>query len=101
MSTMKVFYFDGYGRAEPIRMLLKYVGQEFEDVRYTREEWNKVKEEGKFEFGQVPAVEWDGKMYTQTYSILRSLGAANGLYSTDPITMWKIDSTIDAMNDMG
>ena len=100
MSTMKVFYFDGHGRAESIRIMLTYLEQPFEDIRLTGEEIGKYKAEGKFEFGQVPAVEWEGKMYTQTNSILRAIGANNGLYSTDPHTMWRIDSTIDALSDM-
>ena len=101
--SFKVYYFDGYGRAEAIRFLLKYLDAEFEDHRLTGEEFGKLKAEGKFEFGQVPALEWDGKMYSQTNSILRAIGSNNGLYPavTDPVTMWKIDSLIDAQEDIG
>ena len=81
-------------------MLLSHVKQEYEDVRLSNEEFTKMKTEGKLEFGQVPAVEWDGVMYTQTHAILRAIGHNNGLYSTDPITMWKIDSIIDATGDL-
>lgn len=48
---MKLYYFDGQGRAECIRMLLNHVKQEFEDIRLTSEEFGKLKAEGKFEFG--------------------------------------------------
>lgn len=57
MTTTKVYYFQGYGRAEPIRMLLAHAKEQFEDIQYSFEEWAKVKAEGKFEFGQLPAVE--------------------------------------------
>ena len=100
MSEYKVYYFDTYGYAECIRILLDYVKANWEDVRLSREEFQKLKADGKFEFGQVPALEHEGKVYTQTMAILRSLGANNGLYSPDPITMWKIDSIIDAIKDI-
>ena len=43
MPAYKVIYFDARGRAEPTRMMLAHAGQEFEDVRYTSEEWGKNK----------------------------------------------------------
>jgi glutathione S-transferase len=43
MPAYKLIYFDGKGRAEAIRLALTVAGQEFEDVRYSREEWEKVK----------------------------------------------------------
>jgi glutathione S-transferase len=80
-------------------MLLHHAKQEFEDVRYSFEEWAKVKAEPKFEFGQLPAVEWEGETFTQSAAILRALGSKYGYYTTDPVLMWKIDSTIDALSD--
>ena len=47
MGKYKVVYFDFTGRAETTRMLLHMAGQEFEDVRYSREEWPKYKD-GKY-----------------------------------------------------
>lgn len=61
---MKLYYFDGYGRAESIRMLLSHAKQEFEDIRLSKEEFAPLKAEGKFEFGQLPGLEIDGVMYT-------------------------------------
>lgn len=59
--SIKVYYFDIYGRAEPIRMLLTHAKQEFEDVRINGEQLAELKTSGKLEFGQVPAAEHDGK----------------------------------------
>ena len=60
---MKLYYFDIYGKAEAIRMLLNHAKVEFEDCRISKEEFAKMKEEGKLEFGQLPVVEHDGKFY--------------------------------------
>ena len=48
---MKLYYFDVYGRAEAIRMLLNHAKVEFEDVRFQKEEWPKMKAELDLEFG--------------------------------------------------
>jgi hypothetical protein len=61
--SIKLWYFDGYGRAEAIRMMLTYLEAPFEDIRVNYEELAKLKAEGILEFGQLPAVEWEGKMY--------------------------------------
>ena len=42
-------YFDGRGRAEPIRMLFKYANIEFEDKRIQMEKWGDLKA-GKWNF---------------------------------------------------
>ena len=43
MPNYKLMYFDSKGRAEVIRMALTVAGQEFEDKRFAREEWQTVK----------------------------------------------------------
>ena len=62
-SEMKVIYFDVYGRAEPLRMLLNHAKVEFEDVRINRPDWPQFKEANaeKLEFGQAPVLEDHGK----------------------------------------
>ena len=41
----------------------------------------------------------DGKHFAQSWAILRYLGRRFGYYSEDPETAWRIDSTIDAVDD--
>ena len=50
----KLHYFNFYGRAESIRILLNHAKIPFEDVRFGFADWPVLK--AKFEFGQVPAL---------------------------------------------
>lgn len=58
LEDLKLTYFPLQGRGEPIRLYLKYLEIEFEDIRVTGDEWQELKtsEEGKkkFTFGQLP-----------------------------------------------
>jgi len=49
--SVKVHYFDGFGKGEVLRVLLSIAKVDFEDVRYTRAQWPEAKATGKFEFG--------------------------------------------------
>ena len=40
---VQLLYFDGYGRAEIIRIILNYGGIEFEDKRVTWDTWPQIK----------------------------------------------------------
>lgn len=97
---MKLYYFDIYGRAESIRFLLHHAKQDFEDVKINGEKLQELKASGVLEFGQVPMLETaDGKHLVQSWSILRYLGRQYGYYPEDPETAWRVDSTIDAVED--
>ena len=63
---MKVIYFNGYGKAEAMRMLLAHAKVEFEDVRINKEDWPKYKADNaeQLEFGQVPALQFGDNTIT-------------------------------------
>jgi len=44
MPSYKLSYFNTKGFGENARMLFKVAGVEFEDIRYSREEWPSLKE---------------------------------------------------------
>ena len=96
---MKLYYFDIYGRAESIRFLLAHAKVEYENVNCGGDVMKELKESGKLEFGQVPMLEKEGKHYVQSWAILRYLGRTYGYYPEAPETAFKIDSTIDAVED--
>ena len=84
---MKLYYFDMYGRAEPIRMLLHLAGEKYEDIRVDQDEgFDKLLKENKLEFGQVPVLELDdGTILSQSWAIMRYLGLKYKLIPTDPL----------------
>lgn len=55
MSEYKLYYFNGRGRAEFIRLIFVAAGQKFEDVRFAGEEWPAHK--AKSPTGQAPFLE--------------------------------------------
>ncbi|XP_048661440.1 glutathione S-transferase alpha-4-like [Marmota marmota marmota] len=69
---------------ESIRWLLAAAGVEFEEEFIeTREHYKKLQKDGCLLFGQVPLVEIDGMMLTQTRAILSYLAAKYNLYGKD------------------
>ena len=106
-GKIKLYYFDIYGRAEPIRMLFYHAKVDFEDIRFEYPRFKELKEtlgEEVFEFGQVPVIETpDGQHFAQSLSILRLLGKWYGsprYYPEDPVKAWRVDSTLDANADL-
>ena len=71
-GNIKLFYFDIYGRGEAIRLLLHYAKVEYIDERLRGHEFQEMK--NKFEFHAVPVLEKDGRLYAQSFAILRYLG---------------------------
>ena len=97
---MKLYYFPAYGRAETIRFLAAHAKIPLENVFVTYDTMPALKESGKLEFGQVPMLETaDGKHLIQSWSVLRYLGRQHGYYPDDAEVAYKIDSTIDAVED--
>lgn len=47
-EKIKLYYFDCYGRAEAIRMLLNISCVEFEDIAYKMDEWESIKSDEIF-----------------------------------------------------
>ncbi len=95
----KLSYFPVGGRAEPIRALCWLAKHEFEDNMVDPMSWASVKDNGTYPMQSMPIWEEDGVTYCQSSAILRMLGIRFGYYSTDPNTMWEIDSLIDMIED--
>ena len=86
-----IHYGDGPGRGEVTRMLLAAGGIDYEDNRYSGEQFqkdtaptpeNKTDPTGgsRYPFNQMPSLEIDGVFYAQTSSIARYAARLAGLY---------------------
>ncbi|KAM4835313.1 glutathione S-transferase A4-like isoform 2-T3 [Thomomys bottae] len=97
----KLYYFYGRGRMESIRWLLAAAGVEFEEEFIeTREQFEKLKKDGRLLFGQVPMVEIDGMWLSQTRAILSYLAAKYNLYGKDLKERARIDMYTDGTMDL-
>uniref|UniRef100_A0A287DCF3 glutathione transferase n=1 Tax=Ictidomys tridecemlineatus TaxID=43179 RepID=A0A287DCF3_ICTTR len=94
-------YFDGRGRMEPIRWLLAATGEEFEEkFMKTREDLEKLRNDGSLMFQQVPMVEIDGMKLVQTKAILNYIAAKHNLYGKDIKERALIDMYTEGMADL-
>ncbi|KAL2722860.1 glutathione S-transferase-like [Vespula squamosa] len=94
----KLSYFNVMGLGEPIRFLLSYGGADFEDIRIDREQWEKFKPATPF--GQMPILEFDGKIYSQTLPICRYLAKKYNLNGKTDLDDLQIDAIANAIHDL-
>ncbi|XP_043252563.1 glutathione S-transferase-like [Colletes gigas] len=99
MTGYKLVYFNVMGLGEPIRFILSYGGVQFEDVRmtYGSSEWFSMKPTTPF--GQLPVLEIDGKVYTQTLPICRYLAKQFNLLGKTDLDTLRIDAIANALHD--
>ena len=97
--TIKLTYFDfNGGRGEPARLAMYIGGIEFEDDRIAMEIWPERKMGTPLH--QLPVLEIDGKVLTQSNSINRYIGRSAMLYPSDPWQAALCDETMDIMEDL-
>jgi glutathione S-transferase len=84
-AKITLYYFNLMARAEISRMILHYNGAQFEDKRIKYDEWKDFKEKNKhlLPFGQVPVLDWNGKIIAQGHVIARFLTQQFGQYPSD------------------
>jgi prostaglandin-H2 D-isomerase / glutathione transferase len=98
MPKFKLTYIDVHrGRAEPARLAMHIGGIAFEDYRFAYPQFPEVRKTTPF--GQVPVLEVDGVMVTQSDAILRYVGKLAGLYPTDPYQALMCDEVMNVLED--
>uniref|UniRef100_A0A1I7YV93 glutathione transferase n=1 Tax=Steinernema glaseri TaxID=37863 RepID=A0A1I7YV93_9BILA len=98
MVTYKLHYFEGIGgRAELIRLLLNYGGLPYEEVTIAMQDW--ANQKANYPNGQVPVMEIDGKVLTQSLAIARYLSRKLGLLGRDDWEAAQADAFIGIIED--
>ncbi|XP_072031503.1 hematopoietic prostaglandin D synthase-like [Amphiura filiformis] len=98
MPKYKLTYMNFRARAEPARMLFFMKGVEFEDIIIEDGKWLDVKH--TFPLGQVPVLEVDDVIITQTRPLTRYLGREFGYYGKTNLEAAQIDSVMDVCDDI-
>ncbi|KAH7716491.1 Glutathione S-transferase 1 [Aphelenchoides avenae] len=97
MLKYKLYYVDVRNLGEPIRLILHYAKQPFEDYRCPVGEWPQVKP--KMPLGRVPVLEVDGKMIPESYAICRYLAREFGIAGKDAFEEALVDAYADWFKD--
>ncbi|RUS74747.1 hypothetical protein EGW08_017498 [Elysia chlorotica] len=98
MATL--YYFEGRGKAELIRLCLAAAKIEFKDhFLYERAEFLKLMEDGKLLFNQLPLLEIDGKFLTQSNACVRYVGRKAGLCGKNDDEAAQIDMLYEGGRD--
>ena len=97
MPTIKLYYFDFAGRAEPCRIALHHAGVEFEDIRVPFAEWKDRK--ASMLGGAMPVLEIDGVQINQSLAISRWAAKQSSLYPDDPVVALTVDSIADTVDE--
>ncbi|XP_059143203.1 glutathione S-transferase 1-like [Physella acuta] len=92
LKNVKLYYFDGRGRAEVTRLMLAAAGVKYEDIRYTSQTW--PAEKSKMPFGQVPVISVDGKMFGQSLAIATFVAKEAGFYPKSNLDGLKVDQVV-------
>ncbi|XP_041865453.1 glutathione S-transferase A4-like [Melanotaenia boesemani] len=79
-----LYYFNGRGKMESIRWLLTVAGVEFDEMYLTtREDFEKLVNNGSLMFQQLPLVEIDGMKLVQSKAILKYIAEKYNLHGKD------------------
>jgi glutathione S-transferase len=102
MTSKIIFhYFCGRGIGEPIRLIFAIGGVEFDDRRYSIDEFSELEEfKAKLPFGQIPVLEIDGSFIGQTDSIARLAARLANLYPSAAIDAARSDMIVLAQAEI-
>eukprot|EP00038_Savillea_parva_P010692 m.192047 g.192047 ORF g.192047 m.192047 type:complete len:465 (+) comp18550_c0_seq1:58-1452(+) len=103
--TLRLTYFDGPGRAEPVRLAFLWGGVAFEDERLSVDEWTALSAaaaQGNRDVPllQLPVLTVDTIVYGQSMAQLRFAGRLTGLYPTDPVSQLAVDEIVETTQDV-
>lgn len=99
MSKIVVNYFQIRARGEPIRMVLRAAGVDFEDHRVSFADWPSVKPTTPA--GVLPYVKMpDGKILTESLAIARYLALEHGFMGNGNFDVYLIERALGTYSDL-
>ena len=99
MTSYRLTYFDmDGGRAEPVRICFHAAGIDFEDVRFSFQEFMGQRE--RLRFKCLPILEIDETVVTQSNAMCRYVGKKAGLYPEDDVQALYCDEALGAAEDL-
>lgn len=101
-------YWEIRGLAAPLRYILAYAGEDYDDVRYKvgdgptydRSHWFDVKFTLGLAFPNLPYYMDDKVKLTETNAIFRHLGRKYNLYGDDEVTKANVDQILESTMDL-
>lgn len=105
VPTLHYYDFQSRGRGQVVRLLWEDAGIAYEDVRYSFEEFPEAKRTKISDLnptGNIPVIELNGRILTQSYAILRHFARLLGKYDgeTEEEKYWA-DAMCDIAIDCG
>lgn len=97
-SRIRLHYLDVRAKAEISRLILAYAGKEYEDIRFSQEEWPNYK--FKTPLQQCPMLEIDGRWFPQAAAHFTFLAREFGLYGQTNMDHLIIDVVISTLEDV-
>ena len=93
---MKLYYFEYYAKAEPMRMMLTYAKIPFEDIRTGGDDWKAMKP--TMEYGELPCLELDdGTKLVQSVPIHNYLSETFGLKPEGALEVYRGECLYEAI----
>jgi len=99
MPKYKLTYFDAYGRAEISRLIFAAAKVDYEDERFSFDEW-KTTYKQTTPFGQCPVLWIDGTPLTESGAIIRLLATDYGFNGANSLQAAYIEMIAGALSDV-
>jgi len=94
----KFTYFNFYGRGEASRLLFAIAGVEYEDIHVDGKDWEALKP--KTPFGQLPLLEFDGRVFCQSNTVARYLANKFGFAGNNELDKFQAEMIVDCIVDI-
>lgn len=97
MPSYKLSYFDAYGRGELARLIFAAAKQDYEDHRFSFDEWKTIKPTTPF--GVCPVLYIDGTPLCESGAIIRHLATDFGMNGANSLQAAYIEMVVGMLGD--